>query len=43
MRIFSSHSEGLLTMDRASFDDILDNFYLPPRLKDYIEHVSIPT
>ena len=43
MRMFSSHSEGLLLIERSSFDDMLDSGYLPSRWVDYIEHTYIPT
>jgi len=43
MRMFSAHSEGLLLIERDSFDDMLDSGYLPPRLIDYVEHTYIPT
>jgi len=43
MRMFSSHSEGLLLIEKKDFDDMLDSGYVPARLVDYVEHTYIPT
>lgn len=43
MRMFSSHAEGLLLIEKEDFDDMLDSGYLPARMVDYVEHTYIPS